>query len=323
MTQTTATIFDIGRFRSTDGPGIRTILFFKGCPLKCRWCSNPFGLSVRRQLVVNPVKCTGCGRCTEVCPQKINRIEGGNVAVNFEACQVCGACLEACLNGARTISGTEYTTLDLFREAQKDAAFYRKGGGGVTLSGGEPLLQYKAAAEILRLCRKNYINTCLETSGYAPWEHLWEVAQYCHTVFIDLKQIDSDRHRSLTGVPNERILENIRRLCVELPAKGGKVIVRMPMIPGCNDDDESVIGGARFVAELSGLPELNLLPYHNLGESKYAMIGEQYLLSSVDSLGKKDPRMTKIQDLCHQYAPQNRISVGGDAIDLDPESHRA
>lgn len=314
MTQTTATIFDIGRFRSTDGPGIRTILFFKGCPLRCQWCSNPFGLSARRQLVVNPVKCTGCGRCAEVCPQHINSIEEGKVKVAFEDCILCQACLETCLAGARTISGNEYTPQALFQEAQKDAAFYRKGGGGVTLSGGEPLLQYQAAAEVLRLCRKNYLNTCLETSGCAPWAHLWQVAQYCHTVFMDLKHIDSNRHQELTGVPNTLILENMRRLCQELPAKGGKVIVRMPIVLGCNDDDDSMIKAAQFIAELSGTPELNLLPYHNLGESKYAMIGEQYALGRVDSVGKKDPNMTRIQILCRQYAPNNRISVGGEDI---------
>lgn len=316
MSQQTAMIFDIGRFRSTDGPGIRTIIFFKGCPLRCQWCSNPFGLSPQRQLVVNPVKCTGCGACVDLCPKKVNQVREGKVTVAFDQCGLCGLCAAACPGGARTVSGQAYSPQELCREAQKDAAFYRKGGGGVTLSGGEVLLQYKVAAETLRLCRKNYLNTCIETSAFAPWEHLWEVAQYCHTVFVDLKHMDSQRHRALTGVPNELILENIRRLCQELPAKRGRVIVRLPVIPGYNDDEENITAGAAFVAALPGTPELNLLPYHNLGESKYEMMGEEYALAGVDGLGKKDRRMTEILALCRERAPHTRISVGGEAIDL-------
>lgn len=317
MNEKTATIFDIGRFRSTDGPGIRTILFFKGCPLRCKWCSNPFGFSPKPQLVVNPVKCTGCGKCAQVCPQGVNTVTPGEkVQTDFSACALCGTCVTACLSGARTISGKEYTARQLYQEAAKDAAFYRKGGGGVTLSGGEVLLQHKVAAETLRLCRANYLNTCVETSGFGPWEHLWEVAQYCNTVFIDLKHMDSAKHKELTGVPNEGILENIQRLCRELPKRRGKVIVRLPLVPGYNDSDEEIIAAARFVSGLEGNPELNLLPYHNLGASKYEMIGETYELPQVESRKGRDPRLLEIQALCRKHAPHNRVSLGGDAIQL-------
>jgi len=172
------------------------------------------------------------------------------------------------------------------------------------------------AAETLRLCRTNYLNTCIETSAYAPWDHLWQVAQYCHTVFVDLKHMDSAQHQAMTGVGNGVILDNLTRLCRELPRRGGKVIVRMPLIPGYNDDDEAVAAGARFVAGLENAPGLNLLPYHNLGESKYEMIGEDYPLPGLTSRKGRDPRLLAIQSLCQRLAPHNRVSLGGDAIDL-------
>ena len=318
MEEKKAVLFDIGRYRNTDGPGIRTILFFKGCPLRCKWCSNPFGLSKKRQLVVNPSRCTGCGTCVEVCHHQVNIVStpGEPVQVEFQNCTLCGDCIDRCLNGARTISGKEYTPRELAREAGKDAAFYRRGGGGVTVSGGEVMLQWEAAAETLRLCRSQNLNTCMETSGFGPWEHLWAMAQYCHTVFMDLKHIDSARHRELTGVGNERILVNMERLCDELPKRGGRVIIRMPLVPGFNDDDESVASAARFVAGLPNAPELNLLPYHDLGATKYEMIGEEYQMPDVESRKKKDPRIQAIFALCRACAPENRVSLGGEAIDL-------
>lgn len=224
--------------------------------------------------------------------------------MDFQACALCGDCIVPCIAGARMISGKVYTPRELCREAAKDAAFYRRGGGGVTVSGGEVLAQWEAVAETLRLCRGQNLNTCMETSAFGPWEHLWAMAQYCHTVFVDLKHMDSAKHKALTGVPNERILENIRRLCEELPKRRGKVIVRMPLVPGYNDEEEELLAAAKFVASLPNRPELNLLPYHNLGESKYEMIGLDYALGSVESRKGKDPRLLEIQALCQKAGPR-------------------
>ena len=207
------------------------------------------------------------------------------------------------------LSGQTYTARQLYQEAAKDAAFYRKGGGGVTLSGGEVLLQYEVAAETLRLCRTNYLNTCIETSAYAPWDHLWQVAQYCHTVFVDLKHMDSAQHQAMTGVGNGVILDNLTRLCRELPPPGGKVIVRMPLIPGYNDDDEAVAAGARFVAGLENARNSTSCPITTWGEQVRDDRGGLPLPGLTSRKGR-DPRLLAIQALCQRLAPHNRVSLG-------------
>lgn len=210
----TAVVFDIGRFRNAGWAGDSDHYFLQGVPSALSVVQQSLWAGRRPQLVVNPAKCTGCGRCVEPCPRGVNTVvPGEKVVVDFSACTACGACVPACPGGARTLSGQAYTARQLYQEAAKDAAFYRKGGGGVTLSGGEVLLQYEVAAETLRLCRTNYLNTCIETSAYAPWDHLWQVAQYCHTVFVDLKHMDSTRHQAMSGVGNGVILDNLTRLC--------------------------------------------------------------------------------------------------------------
>lgn len=312
----TATIFDIGRFRNEDGPGIRTILFFKGCPLRCLWCSNPFGLSAKPQLAWRQERCTGCGACVTNCKRKVNELREGKLLVNFAACEACGDCVEPCPTEARLLTGTVYTAQELYREVAKDAAFYRKHSGGVTLSGGEVLLQHELAAEVLRLCKRNYINTCIETSAFGTWEQLLSLAQYCDYVFVDLKQMDSVLHERYTGVSNEGILQNIRALCDYAEGRDCQVIVRVPLIPGYTDGEENLRASARFVASLSGSPPMNLLPYHSMGENKYAMLGEAYTLSTQGILRESDPRMQRALALCRDEAPNCRISIGGGEIAL-------
>lgn len=317
-TEKKATVFDFGHFRNTDGYGIRTMIFFKGCPLRCKWCSNPWGLTVHSQLAVNRERCVGCGMCVQICSGGVNVLDETDhkVRMQFDKCTKCGLCVPLCPAGCRQISGQQYTAYELYQKVYRELTFTRRDKSGITLSGGEVLMQYEVAAEVLRLCKNDYIDTCIETSAFAPWEHLEAVAQYCDMVFVDLKHIDSERHREITGVPNELILENIQKLCAYMDERGKKVIVRRPVIPGYNDEDSCTVGIARFVGELPGHPELNILPYHNLGELKYEMIGEQCETAGMDMLKKSDAVIQHVQELSREYAPQNRVSVGGEDIDM-------
>lgn len=234
--------------------------------MRCLWCSNPFGLSKEPQLAVNFDRCIGCGNCVPACPNGVNKVVDGKVAVDFSKCTVYGDCVPVCPVEARKITGKEYTAHELYLEISKDASFYRKNSGGVTLSGGKVLLQHEVAAETLRLCKTNYITTCIETSAFAPWEHLHEVAQYCNFVLVNLKHMDPEKHKELVGVPNKIILENIRKLCEFSACRGTHVIVRTPIIPSYTNDEKNLIATATFLSTLPGRPELNLLPFHNMGE---------------------------------------------------------
>lgn len=309
-------VFDFGHYRNTDGAGIRTMIFFKGCPLRCKWCSNPWGLSVKSQLTVNRERCVGCGACVAVCPQKVNSLAGdGKVQIDWDRCTTCGLCIAICPAKCRKISGERHTAQRLYDIVKRDLTFTRRGRSGLTLSGGEVLMQWEVASEVLRLCKRDYIDTCIETSGYGPWEHLESLAQYCDTVFIDLKHIDSERHREICGVPNERILENIRRLSIYMEERGRRLIIRHPVIPGYNDDERNALGIAKFLAELPGPADFNILPYHNLGEAKYAMIGETCEVEGLSMMKRSDERIQALVAACEKYAPDVKVTVGGENID--------
>ena len=308
-----AVVFDFGRFRNTDGEGIRTMIFFKGCPLRCKWCSNPWGLSVEPQLAVNRDRCTGCGACVRVCPHGVNAIgEDGKVVVDFDKCVDCGLCIQMCAAKCRQISGVEHTARELFDRVYRDLTFTRRGKSGITLSGGELLMQWEVAAEVLRLCKLNYIDTCIETSAFAPWDHLKAVAEYCDSAFVDLKHCDSARHKEICGVPNERILENIERLAAFMHDRGRYIIVRHPVIPGMNDDEDNWRKMAEFMSGLPGRPELNVLPYHNLGELKYEMIGEACEVAGLDMMKKSDERIARIAEIMAELAPDTPLTIGGE-----------
>lgn len=267
-----------------DGPGTRTTVFFKGCPLRCLWCSNPTTQRMNHELLQKVDNCLACGLCARVCPQGAITFEPGkSPVIERTRCDDCGLCARKCPGRALLLAGTEYEVEEVFEILKGDMLFYRNSGGGVTFSGGEVLLQHTFAVDLAERCRRIGINTAMETSGFGPYEHLRELADVMDHVFFDVKHLDDETHRRVTGQSNALILENLRRLVRET---GGRVHVhlRLPLIPGINDAPEHLELYGLFVAELEGLADVELLPYHRLGKNKYDMLGRSYALESVPPL---------------------------------------
>jgi len=270
-------VFNIQRYCIHDGPGIRTTVFINGCPLKCFWCQNPEGQSIRPQIFLNKDRCTGCGRCVSACPKGIIEIFGGKSRTNRDVCDGCGKCVEACPNEARSLVGRWVSAEEVFDLVKKDYIFYEKSGGGVTLSGGDPLAQPEFSIAILKLCKDNNIHTAIETCGHAPWKTVKEVLQYVDLVLYDFKHMDPEKHKQYTGVSNNLILENVKRICHELSKP---VWARIPIIPGYNDSPDNIESTAKFIKELGkSIQQVNLLPYHRLGETKFERLEKEYPFS--------------------------------------------
>jgi pyruvate formate lyase activating enzyme len=262
----TGVIFNIQRYSIHDGPGIRTTAFFKGCPLRCLWCQNPESQIKRPEIFFVSENCQGCGACAEVCLQGAIEVVEGLARTDREVCMGCGECTEACPNEARNLMGRNATAQEVFEELAADEIFYQRSGGGATLSGGEPLAQPRFAAEVLRLCKEASLHTALDTCGYAPWETVRQVLEYVDLVLYDFKHMDPEQHERYTGVSNELILENARRI----HQLGIPMLARVPVIPGRNDAEENVVATALFIAtELGDSTGVHLLPYHRLGETKH------------------------------------------------------
>ena len=263
----------IRRLTLHDGPGTRTTVFVKGCPLHCRWCHNPECISARPQLLFHDNLCVGCGKCAAVCPHGAQKwVESQKAEVERQIdrsrCRLCGTCVEACWHGALEICGREYTPEALLPLLLRDAAFYES-GGGVTVSGGEPLLYAEGVAGLFALLREHGIRTALDTCGEAPWAAFETGLPFTDLVLFDIKGMDSERHRANTGHGNERIHKNLRRL----GERGVPIEVRMPVVPGCNDVEAEFEAAARFLAEIPSLAAVRLLPYRSLARSKYRAAG--------------------------------------------------
>ena len=277
-------IFNVQRYSIHDGPGIRTTVFVKGCPLHCAWCHNPEAMSFGFELGLQPERCINCRECVAVCEHGVHRFTDDEHILNRQWCQGCGECVDVCYAQALEGIGRSVTVDQALAEVERDRPFYATSGGGVTISGGEPLRQADFARELLQRCRAQGIHTALDTSGFAPYDLLRSVAEHADLVLYDVKHMDSATHRVLTGVPNEVILRNLEQLY--LSDWPGSIWVRYPFIPTQNDQPENIEAMGRFLGDLTargtrGPIRVDVLPYHPLGTSKYRKLGKEYPLSAL------------------------------------------
>jgi len=260
-------VFNIQHYSIHDGPGIRTTVFLKGCPLRCLWCQNPESQGLKPVIFFNAEKCTGCGMCQEACPEAAIRIIDGRSATDRRLCKGAGKCAEICPNEVRSLMGRYMSGAEVFEDVNADSIFYQNSGGGVTLSGGDPIAQPAFSIAILKRCRNAGIHTAIETCGFARWDILKAILKYTDLVLYDIKHMDPTRHKEYTGVSNELILDNAKKIRMELNLP---MLARLPVVPGYNDSPENLNAAARFVArELGTEVNVHLLPYHRLGETKY------------------------------------------------------
>ncbi|MDY7037856.1 MAG: glycyl-radical enzyme activating protein [Thermodesulfobacteriota bacterium] len=270
-------IFKIDRFCLQDGPGIRTMVFMKGCPLRCRWCSNPESQNPYSEIMVNNIRCTQCGRCADVCPHDAIIFEHGIRKINRLKCDNCLKCADVCPTQAISAVGMHISVEEVMREVKADEIFYNNSGGGLTVSGGEPLIQWRFVNKLLKECQIEGINTAIETSGYTSKEIFEEALSYIDLVLFDVKHLTPMAHKKGTGRSNKRILENLY-----LVSNMARIWLRFPIIPGYNDTEEN-IHDVIDLAKNIGAEKVSLLPYHDYGAIKYKQLGRRYSLKKLKS----------------------------------------
>ena len=274
-------IFNIQRFSINDGPGIRTTVFMKGCPLKCQWCCNPESININQEIMIHNIKCIHCGKCKEICPENAILSIDGDRRIDFSKCNFCMKCLSVCPTKTLECIGNFISVDEVMREVRRDSLFYQNSGGGVTLSGGEPLLQWEFTQSILKACKEEGLHTALDTCGYASWEAAEEVLKYVDLVLFDVKHTDTELHLKGTGVSNTLILQSLERIASQM-----RTWIRFPVIPGFNDSQKNIKEVA-YLASRYGVEKVSLLPYHEFGKSKYEKLGRDYLFQCTDKVSEK------------------------------------
>lgn len=303
MNLTKGLVSNIQRYSVSDGPGIRTTVFLKGCPLSCKWCHNPESVSPERELILREDRCIGCGDCLQVCAQRAISREGERLVTDRARCIACGRCVDVCCAEGRALVGTEMSADEVLQEVLKDKVFYLESGGGVTFSGGEPFHQPEFLLSLLGASRLLEIHTAVDTSGCFPPELLPRAEGLVDLYLFDLKTLDDAKHRDFTGASNRLILENLRRLA----GHQTRVVVRVPIVPGFNDDIAEIRRLGRFLEELPGVDEAHILPYHSSGVDKYRRLGREYRMA-----GAAEPSQEQLEALAAEIGRHvATVVIGG------------
>ncbi|MBQ8001983.1 MAG: glycyl-radical enzyme activating protein [Clostridia bacterium] len=298
-----ALISNIQRFSTKDGDGIRTTVFFKGCPLRCKWCHNPETHKTDYEIMYNRENCTLCGRCVTACPQGAISIENGEVKTDKSKCDHCAKCTDACYYNAREISGKSLSFDEICDIIRRDTAFYSESGGGVTFSGGECTMFPKLLTALLKYCKSMHIHTAVDTSGFAPWEVFEAILPYTDVFLYDIKAFSSTLHESITLVPNHLILSNLEKLA----KAGADINLRLPVIEGCNADLDDIEKTAVFCKDL-GIRRVNILPYHDMGKYKYTKLAVPYDGNSMST--PSDEKLESIKEIFKKHS-FTHIKIGG------------
>ena len=292
--QVKGTVFNIQKFSVHDGEGIRTLVFLKGCPLHCLWCSNPESQNIKPEHAFNPSRCLSaqvCGRCLKVCPSGALGLVEGIILHDRSRCTECMACVHACPSGAQSIYGESMSVEQVLNKVEEDGVFYHRSGGGMTLSGGEALTQHEFAHALLREGKRHHINTTIETCGCYPYGHLYEACKHLDKLIFDIKSLNPLKHKEFTGVDNALILKNFTAICEDFPYL--PMLVRTPVVPGFNDSDDDILAIREFIPRRPNI-EYELLTYHRMGQPKYSYLGRRYELDDVKA---DEARMERLREL--------------------------
>jgi pyruvate formate lyase activating enzyme len=294
-------VFLIQRYSLQDGPGLRTTVFMKGCPLRCQWCQNPESWQPYPELISLDTKCKLLGRCAEVCPVgaiTLNQQEGRKI--DRDKCDLCFKCVDACPTKALSKVGEYVTVEEVLAEIERDELFYQRSGGGVTISGGEPLVQWQFVSSLLKACKQRHLHTALDTCGYARWPTLERVLEHVDLVLYDIKHMNPRLHIEATGKSNRLVLNNLRKIPSRI-----KIWLRMPLIPGFNDSEDNLTKLCKLGREIEA-EKVSILPYHKLAEEKYSRLGRQYTMSHIKTPNKK--HLQRVKELIESFGLQ--VTIG-------------